>query len=845
MITALQNFISRRGKFIFIPLLLVIVVAFVLYLSQGASVFDFLPDSQRQTEEFYGHDLKDPTQFRQLSAENQLAADFGSVIGPVGGAMQDADENFLQYMQSELQSMFSSTSPDSDRSRMQFLFQAIQSWPYQPNRLKVRRISQSGLYGPDFSQASLKAKLAMNAQGESWGFLPLANNIPTANKYFTQWLASIDPALGLEDNRTTIFEEVGRRRGFNARGVESVLYSYFRSALIEDVYTIGGFVLDGEAEIDLRINDFAWDAEALSITLEDLNESIIPLATLSLQSLPKEGDSFSVSYGAQQKTFVFSARAEDDNSSNVTVQLIGDVVAQSVTLAAVIEKADLGFSARVAGAGVLSLSPDPTRLPNAFPTFVSSSAGLVVSGQLDEDFRAFHEERKNDEDFAEPARTFATVLTLRNKDYLSLPPAPDEAYMRSYFENNKASFDLAPPPPPPPPPGVDANSSAGEKGPVGKSEDNASPLLDLNLLSLSEETNASVAPKELAFEDVREEVRQRILEGYRIDAERRAEEKTRKAGTDLLVKLNDLRDELKRKYSTYVEVRKSAELSDLISQSGVVVSTLDFSDKEMSMKGASLRLERREGELRKNQEPLMEVASLNQSVFFTQSIRKSRDGYVIFLLDRKTEKGAGSFADASFSLLYEKFSEQRKLDSFVELVDQTFETLGSDPNALLPAVGHQVSMNKKSSRLLEAYYQGINRRVGARLTKMEKERDLISSAERDSNATPDQLSRKTVIDLEIEKIRTEQAETDKDSSLGSRLAQACSNLEPDGKWTELERTSDTAIFVRLKKAYFLKQKMLEPEEVNTRTEELQFSRAEKGRDFLLRDLITREGRKSE
>jgi len=77
------------------------------------------------------------------------------------------------------------------------------------------------------------------------------------------------------------------------------------------------------------------------------------------------------------------------------------------------------------------------------------------------------------------------------------------------------------------------------------------------------------------------------------------------------------------------------------------------------------------------------------------------------------------------------------------------------------------------------------------------------------------------------------------------LAQACSNLEPDGKWTELERTSDTAIFVRLKKAYFLKQKMLEPEEVNTRTEELQFSRAEKGRDFLLRDLITREGRKSE
>ena len=48
MITALQNFISSRGKFVFVLLLIVVVVAFVLYLAQGASVFDLLPDPNRE-----------------------------------------------------------------------------------------------------------------------------------------------------------------------------------------------------------------------------------------------------------------------------------------------------------------------------------------------------------------------------------------------------------------------------------------------------------------------------------------------------------------------------------------------------------------------------------------------------------------------------------------------------------------------------------------------------------------------------------------------------------------------------------------------------------------------------
>jgi len=77
-------------------------------------------------------------------------------------------------------------------------------------------------------------------------------------------------------------------------------------------------------------------------------------------------------------------------------------------------------------------------------------------------------------------------------------------------------------------------------------------------------------------------------------------------------------------------------------------------------------------------------------------------------------------------------------------------------------------------------------------------------------------------------------------TLAQRLLGECSNLTPDGKWSELERTESSAVFVRLKKAYTLKGGKLKVTEIETRTSELQFARAERGRDLLLRDIIHRE-----
>ena len=89
-----------------------------------------------------------------------------------------------------------------------------------------------------------------------------------------------------------------------------------------------------------------------------------------------------------------------------------------------------------------------------------------------------------------------------------------------------------------PPPVVDQNGSEGkeEKGPVGPKDANqtdsnstVNDSLELDLLAgLEKDLNQSVVP-EVTFEQVREQVRQSIIEGDRLDAERYAETAARDA----------------------------------------------------------------------------------------------------------------------------------------------------------------------------------------------------------------------------------------------------------------------------------------------------------------------------
>ena len=811
---------------VFGGLLVFVIISFVTFTDSGQSLWDeVFPGGQKDKMEFFGHDLNDNEQMRSLNARNRVAADFGSSIGPVGEAMEKADENFLQYMNAELQRAFASSSQNVDRSQLQYLFQAIQSWPYQPRRLKARRIAMSGLYDAEFTRASVQSKLALDAQADSWGFLPLRYNIADANKYFSKWLVSIDPVLGIEANRSQVFENVGQNRNFDPRGIEGILYSHFRASLVDDIYSQGGFVLSKEAEIDLRIDDFAWDAEALSLSLDDLNASDPHLVTLTVSALPKDGDSIEISYGDKRSRFVFIAGEADQNSSDVQVPLGKGLAGFATDLADSIEKEDFGFSALSQGSGVLAFSPDSFRLPQSFPSFKSSTQAVVFSDAITGSLAEFHEDRKNDEVFAEPARTFATTMTFRSRIIFPFRLNPTKR-LRSYFERNK-KFRPPPPPPPPPPRHHPKAMSPGRARPGWGNRTSEGP--DYRFFGSFGGGQQSAEVAELTFEDVREEVRQRIIEGDRIDAERDAEDLAKEAASKFLLQLHQLSDDLKKKYaSSYDQLRQSPELSDLISESNSATGKIDFSEKEMEIRGGILGLERRASEKRKNQAPLREVAELSNNSFFTRSIRKSREGFVIFLLDKKTEKGPGSFSNASFSLLYREYATQLKADAFADLADRTLAGLQGDSNVSVPEMGIKVEIERKDSRLLRGYYDSLNGQIDSQLEKLEEERELISSAQRDSNATAAQIARKEVIDGEIDVIRSRQGELNKRSALGQKLVESCQGLEPDGKWSELERTEDNAVFVVLKSVYFLKQTKLESEKIEERVEELQFARAEKG-----------------
>ena len=196
MITALQNFISKQSKVLFPVLLLVIVVSFVLYLSQGSSIFDLLPDPTREKKELYGVDLNDPDQRRIINLSNRVASDFGAIVSPTDEAMENADRQFLENLQSQIQAAFQANQDDIDRNALQRLFGFMQQWPNLPKSIKVKEIARSGLYDFEFSESSVQSKITLDGQADKWSFLPLSINHPRINLRFDEFIKSLDPRLG-------------------------------------------------------------------------------------------------------------------------------------------------------------------------------------------------------------------------------------------------------------------------------------------------------------------------------------------------------------------------------------------------------------------------------------------------------------------------------------------------------------------------------------------------------------------------------------------------------------------------------------------------------------------------
>ena len=841
MITALQNFISKQSKVLFPVLLIVIVVSFVLYLSQGSSIFDLLPDPTREKKELYGVDLNDPDQRRIINLSNRVASDFGAIVSPTDEAMENADLQFRENLESQIQAALQANQENIDRNALQRLFGFMQQWPNLPKPLKVKEIARSGLYDFEFSESSSQSKITLDGQAESWGFLPLHINHPKINFRFDDFIKSLDPGLANEANRTRALQFVGQRHGFSARDVETILYSQFRALQVDQIYSQGGLSLNREAELDLHGEQFAWDAELISIDLDDLNLSDPTIAVITLNEKSKAGSSVSVSYSNLNYEFKLSSEEKDKNGSVVFVEIDESLEDTAKALKAAIDEQNFGLRTNLNGSSV-SIEPLSENLPITKPSFSSTGIGIDVTGTIDDDLIAYHAENKEEAIFEEPARTFATALTFASDNYLQIPPAPDEARMLSYFERNKEQFA------PPAPSLSDTNNSKadsqGEKGPVGPEEANSSDSnkslvgepVELELLSsLGDDLNNS-ATKEVTFEQVKDEVRQRIIDGDRIDAERYAETAARDAALAFLDEINSLQDKLRTKYKTYQERRSSAELAELIVKHKALSKSISFALKDMSVQGAILGLERRESERKLNRQPLEEVESLNERLFFTRSVRKARDGYVVFVLDRKTESGPGLFSQASYRDLYNGYADKLKSETFFKLIDKEFEKL-SDSNSSATDLGVKVEISRKSSSAVRADYDKKNGSLTRELSKLQNERSEISDAERENNATAEQVARKPLLDQEIEELRERQARLNRERSVATRLVDACPSLKYQGAWEELERTEKEVIFARLSGVYTIRTMDQSEDIISERVLDLEFARSEKSRGELVEDLI--------
>lgn len=834
MITALQNFTAKRGRPFFFFLLIVVGVSFVLYLSQGTSVFDFFPDPNRETQEFYGTDLNDPEERRVLSITNQVAADLGAILPPTRAVLEKADARYFQDLQNQLRSAYQPENRDKiDQEALQNMFGYMQSWRNFPDAVKVMAIARSGNYDYEFSEASIRAKLIMDSLADGMDFMPLDVNHPAINTYYHQFLTQLNPMLEADENRSTAFTNIARYRGVAPRDVDAILYSHYRSHQLDRSFTQAGYTLDAEGEIEMHRDQFAWDAEAISLSSEDFNFQEPVLASVQLKSNPEPGNQLSIDLGRSNASFEFVASPKDKNGTAHFVAVGQNIQGTLRNLSQKITAANLKLKSRLSK-DTLSLSAESGAFIQKNPAFSSKGKAIAVNYSLEPKLKSFHEEVKLDSLFVEPAQTFATVVSFDSDDFYTPFPEPDEARMRSYFERNKMLFE-----PLPEAPSVDSlPKGGGAKGPEGERgvDENGTVANEAigSLKAFGTDSDKITAP-EVAFEDVKEEVRKRILEGDKLDADREATELAQESALKFLETINSLSDRLQSSYGSYEEIRRSKELKDTLKQSGGKLKRIAFSSKDRPVQARVLGLQTRESERKANRNPLEEVEALSEKRFFTRSIRKTQKGYAVFILDRKTTEKPGAFEKANYGLLYREYVKKIKVSAFSNWVDKQFKKL--EKSEAVFSTGEKVSIEAKSAQATRASFDAKGSKIRNQLRKLQDEKNEITSAEGDKNATTSQIARKPVLDKEIEALRDSQSQVSKQRLLTNQLLDVVGSLEPDGQWVEQERTEDSALFVRLTGVYTLRNQTPDQEQLQNRVRDLEYSRAEMTRSLLLDNLI--------
>ena len=424
-------------------------------------------------------------------------------------------------------------------------------------------------------------------------------------------------------------------------------------------------------------------------------------------------------------------------------------------------------------------------LPDDFPKIITVSEALSFNDKLTPQLREFFQENAQIEAFMEESRTLATAMVFENKNFLTSPPPADEARLRSYFERNRLDFL------PSSEPSVDGDS------------------------------NESEIP-EINFEDVVEDVRKKVEARDLADANRESERLAQDAALDFLDELNRFSDRIRKNYSDFPSLRKSDELETFLRDSRAEQRKISFSPKEMNVQSMVLGLERRASEQRANKEPLEEVNSLTTSKFFTRSVRKARNGYLVFLLDGKVPKQPTEFANLSFSLLCQEFLNDLRNSKFNDKADELLDRLKIDPKSS-DALLSKYPIKAKNQNSARASFDSQQRSIRARMDKLESEK----SGKGVTNANDKKLST----------LKDQLAQLAKERSTVDRFLQGAESLDVENNWIEVERNEEGAVFGLLSKVYTIRGKQIEDDQKNNMNSNLELSRGMLARDEAIKELI--------
>jgi len=796
MITSLQNFISTKGKFVFVLLLLLVVVSFVLYLSQGSSVFDLFPDPNRETKQFYGYDWNDPDQRRYLGTSTRVASDFGAVVAPNAEVLQTAQYAYLQRLQSRMQAAFQANPEEVDREALQQMFSYMQAWPNFPNEMKAREIARSGNYGQDFLQSMIEARVVLEGQANAWAFMPLNLNHPTINTRFSEYLSGLAPGMEQEANRSRALSFVGSRHGISGQNVETILYDSFRNRQVENIYLDGGFALNDEAKLDIHIGRFAWDAEIAELWAEDLSFSQPAWVTITVNGMPEAGQSISLTYGAPKREFIFASGNREANGTKRYVTLGQKPDEFRRNLVASLNAENLGIISELKKPNTIVLKPQPGRLPSKYPKLTSNSKSLVVSDELLDDLKKFHESRKNESPFEVAPRTIATVVSFETNSYFREPQPPEESRLRSYYDRNQLDF-------------------------VVENEE-----------SNTTDTNQTVVR---SFEEVKGDILKRIVEQDTLDARKDADLDARNAALSFLDNLNGLSD-LSSKYPTIAALRNSQEISSILEQTNASVSKISFSEQEMGSQAMMLGLERRSSEVKANRQPLEEVSALSLRKFFTRSIRKSRQGHTVFILDQKTKRAPGVFKDATFNHLYRGLAADLAGKHFSSQADAALSMLESgEDKKQVSSLLKRFETKAKDTQLARAGFDSRGRRIRSEIQKLETQIGELSEQDKNSTRQNPQI-RKLETSLSAQRAKLDGLNEERAAILD--LLESASSMDVDGKWKELKRNEDRVTFARLNAVYTMRSMDAGEEELSQRKTNIEAARGQEIRDSLVGELVS-------